>query len=153
MKTVEETIDLAVPVRTAYNQWTQFESFPRFMTVVKDVDQIRPNLTRWVIGRAGCGTNSTVEIVEQEPDSHVAWREPGPAFYAPGRFRSARRPRTAPTSLSACSSAPRSGTSSPGSQGSHSRVVHAELGHFKEFIEVLGQEGGAWRGTIRNGHV
>lgn len=50
MSTVEETIEIAVPVRTAYDQWTQFECFPRFMTTVKRVEQVRPAVTLWVVG-------------------------------------------------------------------------------------------------------
>ena len=153
MNTVEETIDLAVPVQTAYNQWTQFESFPRFMTVVKDVDQIRPNLTRWVIGRGLLRHEFDAEIVEQVPDSHVAWRSLDRRFMHRGKvsFRATAPDRTtvvvslhfSPNGVGLLAHIPRL---------TH-RVVQAELSHFKEFIESVGQEGGAWRGTIRNGHV
>ncbi|MFC8228039.1 SRPBCC family protein [Streptomyces sp. NPDC057287] len=154
MSTVEETIDVAVPVSTAYNQWTQFKSFPRFMTVVKSVEQIRPNLTRWVIGSGPLRYEFDAEIVEQVPDSLVAWRSLGRRFShrgevsfhatAPGRTSVSVRIGVRPhgvTDLLAYAPGPTR------------RTVRAELGHFKEFIEGLGQEGGAWRGTIRDGHV
>jgi uncharacterized membrane protein len=153
MNTVEETIDLAVPVQTAYNQWTQFESFPRFMTVVKDVHQIRPNLTRWVIGRGPLRHEFDVEIVEQVPDSHVTWRSLDRRFMHRGKvaFRATAPDRTevvvrmqfSPNGVGLLAHIPTL---------TH-RVVQAELGHFKEFIESVGLEGGAWRGSIRNGHV
>jgi len=153
MNTVEETIDVAVPVRTAYNQWTQFESFPRFMTVVKGVHQIRPNLTHWVLGRGPLRHEFDVEIVEQVPDSHVAWRSLDRRFMHRGKvsFRATAPDRTEVVVRM------HFGSNGVGLLAhlptlAH-RVVQAELGHFKEFIESVGQEGGAWRGSIRNGHV
>jgi uncharacterized membrane protein len=67
MRTIEETVEVAVPVCTAYNQWTQFKSFPRFMASVKRVDQLRPAMTRWVIGWGPLmmSYEFEVEIVEQ----------------------------------------------------------------------------------------
>ncbi|MYS43916.1 cyclase, partial [Streptomyces sp. SID5998] len=89
MHTVEETIDIAVPVRTAYDQWTQFKSFPRFMTVVRRVEQVRPAVTAWVIGVGPVRREFEAEIVDQEPDSHVTWRslERRPGHRGEVRFR------------------------------------------------------------------
>ncbi|MFD6277400.1 SRPBCC family protein [Streptomyces sp. NPDC060209] len=154
MSTVEETIEIAVPVSTAYNQWTQFKSFPRFMTVVKQVEQIRPNLTRWVVGFGPVRHEFDAEIVDQRPDSLVTWRSLGPRLGHRGEV-SFRATGSGRTEMSV-----RIGVRSPGTTGlrTHAagfvrRAVRAELGHFKEFIEGLGREGGAWRGTIRDGHV
>ncbi|MFP1624464.1 SRPBCC family protein [Streptomyces sp. 5K101] len=154
MYTVEETIEVAVPVRTAYNQWTQFKSFPRFMSAVKKVEQVRPNLTRWVIGVGPLRHEFDAEIVEQVPDSLVAWRSLGRRSGHRGEvsFRATASDRTAV--LVRMSVEPHTVrdrlTRAPGFTR---RVVRAELGHFKEFIEGLGQEGGAWRGVIHDGHV
>lgn len=98
MSTVEETIDIAVPVSTAYNQWTQFKSFPRFMTAVRSVEQIRPNLTRWVIGSGPLRYEFDAEIVEQVPDSLVAWRASAGVSATAARCRSTRPLRAAPRS-------------------------------------------------------
>jgi uncharacterized membrane protein len=154
MITVEETIEVAVPVSTAYNQWTQFKSFPRFMSAVKKVEQVRPNLTRWVIGLGPVRHEFEAEIVEQLPDSLVAWRSLGRRSSHRGEvsFRATASDRTAVfvrISVKPRRVADRL-THAPGFTR---RVVRAELGHFKEFIEGLGREGGAWRGVIRNGHV
>ncbi|MEV3930786.1 MULTISPECIES: SRPBCC family protein [unclassified Streptomyces] len=154
MNTVEETIEVAVPVSTAYNQWTQFKSFPRFMTAVRKVEQIRPNLTRWVVGFGPVRHEFDAEIVDQRPDSLVAWRSLGQRLghrgevsfreTAPGRTELSVRISVRPHG---------SGDRLTRAPGFLSRAVRAELGHFKEFIEGLGWEGGAWRGTIRDGHV
>ncbi|MFB8026042.1 MULTISPECIES: SRPBCC family protein [unclassified Streptomyces] len=154
MSTVAETIDVAVPVSTAYNQWTQFKSFPRFMTVVKKVEQIRPNLTRWVIGFGPLRHEFDAEIVDQQPDSRVAWRSLGRRSDHRGEvsFRATEPGRT--TVTLSITHGPHGGAALLAhAPGLTRRLVRAELGHFKEFIEGLGQEGGAWRGTIRDGHV
>ncbi|MEV4333700.1 SRPBCC family protein [Streptomyces sp. NPDC049597] len=154
MYTLEETVEVAVPVRTAYNQWTQFKSFPRFMSVVRKVEQLRPNLTLWVIGSGPLRHEFQAEIVEQVPDSLVAWRsldrrsghrgEVSFRATAPDRTEVVVRMHIAPHGVT------RLLIRAPGLTR---RVVRAELGHFKAFIEGLGQEGGAWRGVVRNGHV
>src|SRR3954451_18324727 len=74
MSTVEESIEVAVPVSTAYNQWTQFESFPRFMEGVERVDQVTDSLTHWVTNIGGVHREFDAEITEQHPDLRVAWK-------------------------------------------------------------------------------
>ncbi|MCW7944438.1 cyclase [Streptomyces hygroscopicus] len=154
MNTIEEMIEVAVPVRTAYNQWTQFKSFPRFMAVVKRVEQVGPSVTAWVIGLGPVHREFEAEIVEQEPDSHLAWRslERHPSHRGEVSFRPTAAGGTAVTVRMQVEPRSVAGvpTNVPRVVG---RVVRFELGHFKEFIEGLGQEGGGWRGTIHNGHV
>ncbi|MFC4121779.1 SRPBCC family protein [Nonomuraea zeae] len=154
MRTVEEMVEIAVPVRTAYNQWTQFKSFPRFMRVVKRVEQIRPTITRWIIGFGPIRREFETEIVEQRPDSHMAWRS------LEGRSRHWGEVSFRPTASGGSTVTVRIQAGPPG--GSHflanntgltRRVLRHELARFKEFIEGLGEEGGAWRGVIRDGRV
>ncbi|MGV9847621.1 SRPBCC family protein [Streptomyces sp. NPDC003442] len=155
MNTIEETIEVAVPVRTAYNQWTQFKSFPRFMSTVKRVEQIRPAVTEWVIAFGPVRRTFQAEIVRQQPDSSLAWRslERRPShrgevsFHptAPDRARVTLRLEVHRRGVAALLTGASSGVTR--------RVVRDELGRFKEFIEGLGQESGAWRGSIHNGHV
>ncbi|MFB4421091.1 SRPBCC family protein [Streptomyces sp. QL37] len=151
MNIVEEAIEVAVPVRTAYNQWTQFKSFPRFMSTVKKVEQIRPNLTNWVIGFGPLRHEFAAEIVEQIPDSHLVWRSLRRRSGHQGEvsFRTSGPDRT---EISVRIKVRQHGVGDFCS-GFTRRVVRSELAHFKEFIEGLGQEGGAWRGSIHNGHV
>ncbi|MEU9481397.1 SRPBCC family protein [Streptomyces sp. NPDC048191] len=154
MHTIEETVEIAVPVRTAYDQWTQFKSFPRFMTAVRRVEQVKPNVTTWVIGVGPVCREFEAEILQQEPDSRLAWRslERRPSHRGEVTFRSVGERRT-----SVCV---RLEVEARGVAGALTvvprltrRVVRAELGHFKEYIEGLGEAGGSWRGSIRNGHV
>jgi carbon monoxide dehydrogenase subunit G len=73
MSTVTKSIDINVPIRTAYNQWTQFEEFPRFMDGVKSVTQIDDTRLHWVAEIAGRQKEWDAEISEQHPDERVAW--------------------------------------------------------------------------------
>lgn len=74
MEHVEETVNVAVPVRTAYNQWTQFESFPQFMSGVESVTQLTDTTNHWVTKVGGVRREFDTEIVDQEPDDRIAWR-------------------------------------------------------------------------------
>ncbi|RSS79283.1 SRPBCC family protein [Streptomyces sp. WAC06614] len=73
MSTAKESIEVAVPVRTAYDQWTQFESFPQFMDGVERIEQRTDTLTHWVTQIAGVKREFDAEITEQIPDTKVAW--------------------------------------------------------------------------------
>jgi uncharacterized membrane protein len=154
---VEETVEVAVPVRTAYNQWTQFKAFPRFSAVVRGVEQVRPTVTAWTIGYGLLRHRFAVETVEQDPDAYLAWRglEQSPRHQGEVEFRPTESGGTAIT-VRMClepRGAARILTRSPRVARLTARLVRGELMRFKQFIEGLGQEGGAWRGTIRNGRV
>jgi uncharacterized membrane protein len=77
MSTVEKSIDVDVPVSTAYNQWTQFESFPNFMEGVDRIDQLSPTQTHWVTSIGGVNREFDAEITEQHPDERIAWTTTG----------------------------------------------------------------------------
>src|SRR5512138_3763125 len=74
MSTTETSIDVNVPVRTAYNQWTQFEDFPRFMDGVEQVQQLSDDRLHWVAKVGGQQKEWDARITEQTPDQRVAWR-------------------------------------------------------------------------------
>lgn len=154
---VEETVEVAVPVRTAYNQWTQFKTFPRFSTVVRGVEQLRPTVTAWTIRYGPLRRRFAVEIVEQDPDSYLAWRglEQNPSHQGEIEFRPTESGGTTVTvrMLLEPRGAAKVLTGSSRAARMTARLVRRELENFKQFIEGLGQEGGAWRGTIRNGRV
>lgn len=154
---VEETVEVAVPVRTAYNQWTQFKTFPRFSALVRGVEQVRPSVTAWTLGYGPLRHRFPVEIVEQDPDAYLAWRglDQHPSHQGEVEFRSTPSGGTAVTVRMLLE--PR-GAAKPllgSSKGAQlvARLVRRELRSFKDYIEGIGQEGGAWRGTIRNGRV
>ncbi len=73
MSSITESIDVAVPVRTAYDQWTQFESFPQFMDGVESITQRSDTLTHWKIKIGGVEREFDARITEQHPDERVAW--------------------------------------------------------------------------------
>ena len=80
MSTIEKSIDVNVPVRTAYNQWTQFEEFPRFMEGVKEVQQLDNTHLHWKADMAGKEKEWNAEITEQTPDQRIAWTSRGDAI-------------------------------------------------------------------------
>src|SRR5215208_2354557 len=74
MSTIEESIEVQVPVRTAYDQWTQFEEFPQFMEGVEEIRQIDGTHLHWVTEVAGRRQEFDAEVTEQTPDQRIAWR-------------------------------------------------------------------------------
>ncbi|EGX59253.1 hypothetical protein SZN_13661 [Streptomyces zinciresistens K42] len=152
MRTVQETVEIAVPVRTAYNQWTQFTVFPRFTRTVRHVDQVTPALTSWTVALGPLRTEFQAEIAEQEPDAYLVWRSLGasPAHRGRVTFEPTADGGTAVTVRMDLAPAGRAGllAAVPALPG---RVVRGELLRFKRYIEGLGAESGAWRGTIRGG--
>jgi uncharacterized membrane protein len=76
---VTKSVDVAVPVRTAYNQWTQFEDFPRFMEGVQEIRQLDDRTTHWKTEIAGVKREFDARITEQLRTSG----SPGPPWAAP----------------------------------------------------------------------
>lgn len=74
MATVNSTIDIHAPISTVYNQWTQFESFPQFMSGVESITQVSDTMTAWKVSIAGVEREFDAEIVEQHPDERIAWK-------------------------------------------------------------------------------
>jgi len=149
METIEKTIDIDVPVRTAYNQWTQFEEFPRFMEGVESVRQLDDTRLYWVANVGGERKEWEARITEQIPDQRIAWRSEG-GEYTSGAvsFQPAESNRTRVTVR--FNYEPKSVTEKIGDMlGVVSRRVEGDLERFKDFIEARGQETGAWRGTVR----
>lgn len=77
MSTVKETVDVEVPVHTAYNQWTQFEDFPNFMEGVEEVRQLDDRHNHWTTKIGGVRREFDTEIVDQMPDDRITWRSIG----------------------------------------------------------------------------
>ncbi|SES04812.1 SRPBCC family protein [Streptomyces qinglanensis] len=154
MSAIEETVEVRVPVHTAYNQWTQFADFPRFMSSVREVEQVKPNLTRWVVGAGPLRGRFQAEIVEQRPDAYLAWRSTGRRHAHSGEvcFRPAETDRSTVTVRMRMHS-PGAAHRLAAASGLLRGTVRRELGRFKEFIEAVGEESGAWRGSIGDGRV
>lgn len=148
METVEKHVDIDVPVRTAYNQWTQFEEFPRFMEGVESVRQLDDTRLHWVANVGGERKEWDARITEQIPDRHIAWRSEG-GEYTSGAvsFQPLASNRTRVTVQ--LNYEPEGVTEKLGDMlGFVSRRVEGDLERFKGFIETRGHETGSWRGTV-----
>ena len=153
MTTIEKTIEVSVPVRTAYNQWTQFEQFPRFMEGVKEVQQLDDKHLRWRAEIAGKEVEWTSEITQQVPDQRIGWRSTSGAQNAGSvSFLALADNRTQLTLHMVID--PEGAAQSTGSAlGLVGARIEGDLKRFKDFIEKRGQETGEWRGEIHGRDV
>lgn len=150
MQTVEETIDVAVPLHTAYNQWTQFESFPQFMSGVERVTQLTDTTNHWVTKVGGVEREFDTEIVDQEPDDRIAWRSTDGKSLA-GIVRFDQLDPTHTKVKVHFEWEPEGVAEKAGAALQLDDMqVKADLRKFKEFIESRGTETGAWRGEVKD---
>ncbi|MGY1855614.1 SRPBCC family protein [Modestobacter sp. SYSU DS0290] len=148
---VEESIQVDVPVRTAYDQWTQFEDFPHFMSGVKEVSQRGDQRLHWVAEIAGVKREWDAAILEQIPDQKVAWAATSGATNAGAvRFEPAG-PASTIVHLS-LEYEPEGLVEQAGDKlGIVGRQAKSDLQRFKALIEDAGYASGAWRGEVRHG--
>jgi uncharacterized membrane protein len=148
MTSVVETVDVAVDVPTAYNQWTQFESFPQFMEGVEEVRQLDATHTHWVTKVGGVTREFDATITEQHADERIAWRSQNGTEHAgvvtfhrlgPAMTRVTAQMEMDPTGFA---------ETVADKTGLIQRRVKGDLDRFKQFIESRGQETGAWRGDV-----
>jgi uncharacterized membrane protein len=148
MSNIEKSIDVHVPVRTAYNQWTQFEEFPRFMEGVKEVRQLDDKRLHWRANVGGKEKEWDAEITEQSPDQRIAWRNTTGATNA-GVVTFHRINDGTTRVMLQMDYDPEGIVENVGDAvGVVSGRVQGDLTRFKEFIEQRGSETGAWRGKI-----
>jgi uncharacterized membrane protein len=149
--TITELIEVDAPLSTVYNQWTQFEEFPRFMEGIETVEQLDDTRLRWVAKVAGKRAEWEAKILNQDPDRRIGWQSTdgkqttGTVTFEPiGDERT--RIRLAMTYT------PEGPLERAGSAaGLDSRRVRGDLERFKELIELRGTESGAWRGKVSGG--
>ncbi len=149
MATIERSIEVEVPVRVAYNQWTQFEDFPKFMEGVQEVRQLDDKTVRWRAEIGGKEQEWEAEITEQVPDDRIAWRarsgKPNAGVVTFHRIADGRTRLMLQLDYE-----PEGAVETLGDAvGMVSRRVEGDLKRFKEFVESRGRETGAWRGEIR----
>ena len=148
MSTIEESIEVAVPVRTAYNQWTQFEEFPRFMEGVEEIRQLDDTHVHWKTKIAGVEREFDAEITEQHPDHRIAWRSVGGTQHA-GVVTFHRLSDETSRIMLQLDSEPEGPVEKVGDAlGILKRRIKADLERFKDMIESRGAETGAWRGDV-----
>ena len=148
MSEIIEAVDVEVPLRTAYDQWTQFETFPKFMEGVKSVRQLDDRTLEWVAEVAGKEKTWEAKITEQEPDQRIAWTATEGAHNAGVvTFHRLAEGRTRVTlQLDADPEGPIENIGD--ALGFLQRRVKGDMERFKEFIEARGVETGGWRGEV-----
>jgi uncharacterized membrane protein len=143
-----EAIDVQVPVRTAYDQWTQFETFPSFMEGVKSVRQLDDQTVHWVAEVAGKQKEWDAKITEQTPDERIAWTAVDGAHNA-GVVTFHRNDDGRSRVTLQLDVDPEGPVETVGDAlGLVKNRVKGDMERFKEFIEHRGGQTGAWRGEI-----
>jgi uncharacterized membrane protein len=148
MSTIEQSIDVNVPVHTAYNQWTQFEEFPQFMEGVEAVRQLDNQRLHWRANVGGKVEEWDAVITEQHPDERIAWKNTtGASNACVVTFHRLADNKT--RVMLQMEYDPQGVVENLGDMlGVVSRRVANDLERFKEFIEARGHETGAWRGEV-----
>jgi uncharacterized membrane protein len=148
MATIEKSIDVEVPVRTAYNQWTQFEEFPAFMEGVTAVTQLDDRRLRWQANVGGKSQEWTAEITEQHPDERIAWTSTSGARNA-GVVTFHRLADQKTRVMLQMEYDPKGMVENVGDAvGVVAARVGRDMARFKDYIESRQRESGAWRGDI-----
>lgn len=152
MSTIEHAEDVRVPVRVAYDQWTQFESFPQFMEGVESVKQLGDTRTAWVAEIAGVRREFEAEITEQHPDERVAWRSlDSPRQSGVVTFDRIDDDTTRVTLQMEYDPEGFAETAADWLQLVRMRVV-GDVKRFKQFVEASGRQTGGWRGDVPGQH-
>ena len=153
MSRISQQIEVDVPVRVAYDQWTQFESFPQFMDGVERVEQVDDKTLDWTAEIAGHRKQWRAEIVEQEPDAVVSWRSvAGARNDGAVRFEPIG-PNGTRITLELDVEPDGALEAAGDALGFVDRQAKGDMERFKAFIESRGVPTGAWRGSIDGGRV
>src|SRR4029453_2273271 len=147
MSQIQQRVDVDVPVSVAYNQWTQFESFPHFMSGVESITQVDDTRNHWVANIAGVKREFDTEITEQHPDERIAWRSIGGDAGHAGVGTFHRLSDTSARVMIQIDWQPSSVAEKVGSAINVDEIqVKQDAERFKDFIESRGRETGSWRG-------
>lgn len=149
MSTIEQSIEVKAPLSAVYNQWTQFEEFPRFMEGIEKITQTDDTHMHWVAKVAGSEHEWDAEITEQKPDERVAWKSTDGLDNA-GVVTFHRIDAEVTRVMVQMDFAPEGIVEKVGDAiGAPERRVKGDLGRFKEMIEGNGGETGSWRGEVK----
>jgi uncharacterized membrane protein len=152
MASVEQSIEVDVPVRVAYDQWTQFEEFPKFMEGVQEIRQIDDTHTHWRTKIAGKDVEFDAEITEQHPDERIAWRSTsGPSQAGVVTFH--RLSDTSSKIMLQLDAEPEGVVEKVGAaMGALGHRTKGDLERFKELVESRGTASGGYRGDVEAGN-
>jgi uncharacterized membrane protein len=155
MPKIRDSIDVQVPVQQAYNQWTQFEEFPKFMDGIQSVQQLDETHVQWVAEIRGESREWTTEITDQQPDEKVAWKTIDGEVRNDGvvTFEQVGDNKTrVNVEMDVQSDSPTENVAGD-LLGIVKDQVHGDLERFKRLIENRDQETGAWRGEVQEGET
>ena len=151
MNTITHTLEVAVPLQTAYDQWTQFEDFPHFMGGVEKIVQLDDRRTHWVASIGGVTREFDAEVLVQRPDQGVSWRSTDGTTHAGRVTFSSLGPERTEVTL-AMDWEPAGLLEKAGDAlGLVDKRVEKDLEAFRSFIEARGTATGAWRGSVDTG--
>ena len=150
MPKVQDSIDVQVPVQQAYNQWTQFEEFPKFMDGIQSVQQLDETHVQWVADVRGESRQWTAEITEQRPDERIAWKTIEGEVKNDGvvTFEQVGANQTRVNVEMDVEGESTMENAASDLLGVVKNQVHGDLERFKQLIETRGGESGAWRGEV-----
>lgn len=149
MATILETVDVNVDVTTAYNQWTQFESFPKFLSFVESIRQLDDENLEWKVNVGGAEREFITKITEQHPDERVAWKSVSGEVDHAGVVTFHKLSDTSCRVAVQLEWEPTGVVEAVGAAvGIDNHAVKKDLAKFKEFIESRGSETGGWRSDI-----
>ncbi|AMM20432.1 cyclase [Frondihabitans sp. PAMC 28766] len=144
-----ETIDVNVPVSVAYNQWTQFEEFPKFLDEVESIKQVTEILTVWTVKVGPVEKTFEAQITEQHPDERVAWNSTGGEVDHAGVITFHKLSDTETRLTVQLDWEPQGFLEKVGSTlGADNHAIKKDLQNFKEYIESKGTADGAYRGDV-----
>jgi uncharacterized membrane protein len=155
MPKIEDSIDVRVPVQQAYNQWTQFEEFPKFMEGIQSVQQLDDTHVQWVAEVRGESRQWTTEITEQQPDERIAWKTIEGEVKNDGivTFERVGDGLTrVNVQMDVEGDSPVENVASD-LLGVVKGQVRGDLERFKQLIENREAETGAWRGEVQDGET
>jgi uncharacterized membrane protein len=155
MPKIEDAIEVQVPVRQAYNQWTQFEEFPEFMEGIRSVQQLDDTHVHWVAEIRGESREWTTEITEQQPDKQVAWKTIEGEVKNDGvvTFEQVAGGQTRVSVQMDVEGESTAEDVAGDLLGVVKSQVRGDLERFKQLIENRDDETGAWRGEVREGET
>lgn len=148
MTSIEQSIEVSAPIRTVYNQWTQFETFPKFMSHVDAVEQLDDTHLKWTASIAGKTEEWTAEVTEQHPDERVAWKSTSGAEHA-GVVTFHRIDDSSTKVMLQLDAEPHTLVEKIGDKlGVLDRQAKGDLERFKAFIEERGNATGGYREDV-----
>ena len=155
MPKIEDSIEVQVPVRRAYNQWTQFEEFPKFMEGIQSVQQLDDTHVQWVAEIGGKSRQWTTEITEQQPDKKVAWKTIDGEVKNDGAvsFEEIAGGQTRVNVEMDVEGESTAENVAGDLLGVVKSQVRGDLERFKQLIENRDEESGAWRGEVQEGEA